>query len=62
MIDDIVPEPDGGAHNDHDLAASMLENSLAKHLAELKSQSIAQLIERRYEKFRNIGKFFSEQG
>jgi acetyl-CoA carboxylase carboxyl transferase subunit alpha len=62
MIDDIVPEPDGGAHNDHDRAASMLENSLAKHLAELKSQSIAQLIERRYEKFRNIGKFFSEQG
>jgi acetyl-CoA carboxylase carboxyl transferase subunit alpha len=62
MIDDIVPEPDGGAHNDHDRAASMLENSLAKHLAELKSQSIAQLIERRYEKFRNIGQFFSEQG
>jgi acetyl-CoA carboxylase carboxyl transferase subunit alpha len=61
MIDDIIPEPDGGAHNDHDRAASMLENALAKHLAELKSQSIAQLIERRYEKFRNIGQFFSEQ-
>jgi acetyl-CoA carboxylase carboxyl transferase subunit alpha len=61
MIDDIIPEPDGGAHNDHNQASAMLDKSLAKHLAELKSQSIAQLIERRYEKFRHIGQFFSEQ-
>jgi acetyl-CoA carboxylase carboxyl transferase subunit alpha len=61
MIDDIIPEPDGGAHNDHDQASAMLDKALAKHLAELKSQSIAQLVERRYEKFRNIGQFFSEQ-
>src|SRR6266404_4176912 len=61
MIDDIIPEPEGGAHNDHDRAAAMLDNALAKHLAELKAQSIAQLVECRYEKFRHMGQFFSEQ-
>ncbi|MCU1307083.1 MAG: acetyl-CoA carboxylase carboxyltransferase subunit alpha [Acidobacteriaceae bacterium] len=61
MIDDVVPEPDGGAHNDHDRASALLDNSLSKHLAELKAQSIAQLVERRYEKFRHMGQFFSEQ-
>src|SRR5437879_8762729 len=38
MIDDIVPEPEGGAHNDNDRASVMLDNSLAKHLAEVKSR------------------------
>src|SRR4051794_14566465 len=61
MIDDIVPEPEGGAHNDHDRAAAMLDNALAKHLGELKSRSITDLVECRYEKFRHIGQFFSEQ-
>ncbi|MCU1309835.1 MAG: acetyl-CoA carboxylase carboxyltransferase subunit alpha [Candidatus Angelobacter sp.] len=61
MIDDIVPEPDGGAHNDHDRAAELLDNSLLKHLAELKSRSITELVECRYKKFRNIGQFFSER-
>jgi acetyl-CoA carboxylase carboxyl transferase subunit alpha len=61
MIDDIVPEPDGGAHNDHDRAAAMLDHSLARHLGELKSQSITQLVDCRYEKFRHIGQFFSER-
>ena len=55
------PEPDGGAHNDHDRAAELLDNSLAKHLAELKSRSITELVECRYEKFRHMGQFFSEQ-
>jgi acetyl-CoA carboxylase carboxyl transferase subunit alpha len=60
IIDGVVPEPEGGAHLDHDKAAAMLDTSLSTYLAELKSQPIDTLISDRYSKFRNMGQFFTE--
>src|SRR4051812_28374574 len=60
IIDDVVPEPEGGAHIDHDEAAALLDSSLHKHLSELKEQSVDALVVARYEKFRNMGQFFTE--
>lgn len=57
-IDDIVPEPGGGAHRDYEAAANLLDVSLQKHYAELKKIPPAQLIVSRYNKFRNIAQFF----
>ena len=57
-IDDVVPEPPGGAHTDHARAAEMLDPVLQKHLAELKRISIRDLVDSRYKKFRNMAQFF----
>jgi len=61
-IDDIVPEPEGGAHKDHEAAANLLDASLQKHYAELKKTPTAELIASRYNKFRNIAQFFKTEG
>ncbi len=55
IIDGIVPEPLGGAHRDPHTAAHNLEQFIAKSLRELKRQKIETLLERRYEKFRQMG-------
>ena len=60
-IDDIVPEPEGGAHRDHEAAANLLDVSLQKHLAELKKIPPAELVVSRYNKFRNIAQFFKTE-
>ncbi len=52
VIDDIVPEPIGGAHNNHVAAAAAVKECLKKHLAELKQLSPEELVEQRYQKFR----------
>jgi acetyl-CoA carboxylase carboxyl transferase subunit alpha len=57
-IDDIVPEPDGGAHRDHEAAAALLDASLQKHYAELKKIPPPELLVSRYNKFRNIAQFY----
>jgi acetyl-CoA carboxylase carboxyl transferase subunit alpha len=57
-IDDIVPEPEGGAHRDYEAAANLLDVSLQKHLSELKKLPSADLLVSRYNKFRNIAQFF----
>jgi acetyl-CoA carboxylase carboxyl transferase subunit alpha len=57
-IDDIVPEPEGGAHRDYEAAANLLDVSLQRHLSELKQISAAELLASRYNKFRNIAQFF----
>jgi len=59
-IDDTVPEPPGGAHNDHDGAAALLAFALEKHLAELNKIPIRQLVESRYDKFRKMAQYFVE--
>ena len=61
VIDDIVPEPDGGAHRDYEAAANLLDAALQKHYAELKKIPPAQLIVSRYNKFRNMAQFFSAE-
>ena len=57
-IDDVIPEPPGGAHTDHARAAEMLDPVLQKHLAEVKRLPIRDLLESRYRKFRNMAQFF----
>jgi acetyl-CoA carboxylase carboxyl transferase subunit alpha len=58
IIDEIVPEPEGGAHLDHDAAAALLDRVLDRSLRELSRIPSADLLERRYEKFRRMGQFF----
>ena len=55
VIDAIVPEPLGGAHRDPHTAAHNLEQHIAKTMRELNRCKMDTLIERRYEKFRNLG-------
>jgi acetyl-CoA carboxylase carboxyl transferase subunit alpha len=57
-IDDIVPEPEGGAHRDYEAAANLLDASLQKHYAELKKLPAGELVASRYDKFRNMAQFF----
>jgi acetyl-CoA carboxylase carboxyl transferase subunit alpha len=59
LIDEIVPEPEGGAHHDPEAAAKMLDPFLIRALAELSQLSPRQLVDQRYEKFRRMGQFFA---
>lgn len=57
IIDDIVPEPQGGAHRNPDEAAKNLKNTIKKHLEELKKIPADKLLSSRYQKYRKIGVF-----
>src|SRR5258707_6492965 len=61
-IDDIIPEPEGGAHRDHEAAANLLDASWQKHYAELKKTTPADLLVSRYNKLRNMAQFFETEG
>jgi len=61
VIDDIVPEPEGGAHRDHEAAANLLDVSLQKHYADLKRIPPAELVVSRYNKFRDMAHFFKTE-
>lgn len=60
LIDGIIPEPPGGAHEDHDDAARLLKAQLLKSLEELSALSTGELVQQRYEKFRRMGNFFAD--
>jgi acetyl-CoA carboxylase carboxyl transferase subunit alpha len=62
LIDGVVPEPDGGAHLDHDEAARLLMPILLGALNELSALSVSELLDRRYKRFRNMGQFFTPGG
>ena len=57
-IDAIVNEPEGGAHADHQAAATLLDTALARHLSELKKVPLPELVASRYNKFRTMAQFF----
>jgi len=57
VVDEIVDEPEGGAHRDYETAAFNLGSALRKNLAELLEQPIDQLLKKRYKKFRGLGNF-----
>jgi len=59
-VDDIVPEPEGGAHSDHEAAVKLVDEALQKNLAELKGMSAEDLIVTRYDKFRKMAQFFTQ--
>ncbi len=60
LIDDIIPEPPGGAHENPALAAEMLRTTLRMALGEMAQLSSRQLIDQRYEKFRRMGGYVRE--
>lgn len=57
VIDEIVPEPPGGAHRNHKEAAEILKAYLIKHLEDLGKVTVEELLEQRYQKFRAMGVF-----
>ena len=57
LIDELIPEPLGGAHHNYRLAADNLKAALLRNLAELKQFPVDERLERRYQKYRNIGEF-----
>jgi acetyl-CoA carboxylase carboxyl transferase subunit alpha len=58
IVDEIVPEPEGGAHTDHEAAASFLDEILNRQLIALTHHSVKELLEARYDKFRKMGQYF----
>lgn len=59
LIDEIIPEPEGGAHVDYPACAKLVGEVLARALDELSPISPERLLQQRYEKFRNMGQFFT---
>ena len=57
IIDEIVPEPDGGAHTNPKEAAELLQLAIARQLAALAKISPRKLVKSRYTKFRNMGEY-----
>ena len=57
LVDEIVPEPPGGAHTDHRKAATILADRLRFHLSELDGMTPEERVNKRYEKFRKMGCF-----
>jgi acetyl-CoA carboxylase carboxyl transferase subunit alpha len=58
IVDEIVPEPEGGAHTDHDAAASYVDEVLNRQLIALTDHPLKDLLDTRYEKFRKMGQYF----
>ncbi|HEY5078379.1 MAG TPA: acetyl-CoA carboxylase carboxyltransferase subunit alpha [Opitutaceae bacterium] len=56
-IDEVIPEPLGGAHNDPAQAAAALKYSIHKHLNDLRALDTETLLETRYQRFRHIGTY-----
>jgi acetyl-CoA carboxylase carboxyl transferase subunit alpha len=57
IVDEVVPEPEGGAHVDHEGTARLLDPVLLRALDSLSSIAVPDLIRRRYQKFRHMGQF-----
>jgi acetyl-CoA carboxylase carboxyl transferase subunit alpha len=62
VVDEIVPEPEGGAHRDYDSVASNLAGALREALKQIGQVPVAELLEKRYEKFRRLGVFAGDKG
>ncbi|MEP9412058.1 MAG: acetyl-CoA carboxylase carboxyltransferase subunit alpha [Candidatus Brocadia sp.] len=61
IVDEIIPEPLGAAHKDPKAMSSMLKAYIIKYLEEMRGVSVAWLIEKRYERYRKIGKYLLEE-
>ena len=62
VVDEVVPEPDGGAHRDFDVSAANLGVALRQNLEKLLEQPIEQLLSKRYKRFRALGNFTEGKG
>jgi acetyl-CoA carboxylase carboxyl transferase subunit alpha len=61
LVDDIIPEPLGGAHTDADTTATTLKGALLKHLEELLALPPGERLKQRYDKFRAYGHFVEKK-
>jgi len=61
VVDEVIPEPIGGAHHDLTQAASALKYVIQKHLNDLRALSPEKLLESRYERYRRLG-VYEESG
>ncbi len=59
LVDEIIPEPLGGAHRNYQQAANNLKEALQRNLVDLQQLGVDELLERRYQKFRTVGKYTS---
>jgi acetyl-CoA carboxylase carboxyl transferase subunit alpha len=59
LVDGVVPEPEGGAHTNHEEAARMLDPILLRTLEDLSAIPVPELLEKRYQRFRAMGQFFT---
>ena len=57
IVDEIIPEPLGGAHKDAGQTAQSLKTCLKRHLSELLSRSIDELLTERFDRYREIGRY-----
>jgi acetyl-CoA carboxylase carboxyl transferase subunit alpha len=57
LIDEVIPEPMGGAHQDQSAAVLNLRNAVVRHLDEITRTPLDELLESRYAKFRKVGDF-----
>lgn len=57
LIDEVIPEPDGGAHHNHQATAQSLQQALESQLTSLEKLSEKKLLEQRYQKFRQFGEW-----
>jgi acetyl-CoA carboxylase carboxyl transferase subunit alpha len=62
VVDDVIPEPLGGAHYEPAQAASALKAALQKHLNELVGLSVEKLLDQRYERYRVLGEYRETAG
>src|SRR5256714_4712857 len=60
LVDEIIPEPLGGAHNDPAATAQTLKQHLLKHLKQLHRLSTAERLKRRYDKYRSYGHYLEQ--
>ena len=61
IVDKIIPEPEGGAHNDYDQTARYLDSALSERLAEAVSCSQEDRLKRRYTKLRSFGRWGTDE-
>ncbi|MEO5714505.1 MAG: acetyl-CoA carboxylase carboxyltransferase subunit alpha [Luteolibacter sp.] len=57
LIDDVINEPNGGAHHDHQASADSFRDKVISHIDELSALPLEKLLEERYAKFRNFGEW-----
>ena len=57
VVDEVVREPEGGAHRDHDSAAEHLGSALRRNLERMAGLTLDELLKKRYDKFRRLGNF-----
>ena len=57
LVDEVIPEPFGGAHNDHDAMADILRDKLITNLEVLQKMDPEQRLKERYQKYRRFGQF-----